>query len=104
MVTNSCGGGVRSGAPEFEIGVEHGHPDHDRSGGVSQRAPDEMPDPVGVQISIEDPAAVPRQAFQVQGQTPHSLVIDPHRGVVTVVEQSERGDLIKVGATAATVP
>jgi hypothetical protein len=62
-----------------------------------------MPDPVGVQVGIEDPAAVPRQAFQVQGQTPYPLVIDPHRGVVTIVEQSQRGDLVKVCATAATV-
>jgi hypothetical protein len=51
---------------EFEVGIEHGYSDHDRSGCIGQRAPDEVPDPVGVKVSIEYLAAVTHQTFQVE--------------------------------------
>jgi hypothetical protein len=51
---------------KFEVGIEHGYSDHDRSGCIDQGAPDEMPDPVGVKVSIEYAAAVTHQAFQVE--------------------------------------
>jgi hypothetical protein len=58
--------GVRPGVTKFEVGIEHGYSDHDRSGCIDQGAPDEMPDPVGVKVSIEYAAAVTHQAFQVE--------------------------------------
>ena len=91
---------VRAEMPELEGGVEHGHPDHHRPAGVGESVANEIPDTVGVQISIEYPPAVAHQAFQVERETAYPLVVNPHRGEVTIVGQSEGFNQVKPGCNA----
>ncbi len=91
---------VRTEASKFEGGIEHGHPDDHRPVDVDQRVTNEVSGSVGVQVGIEYPAAVMHQAFQVEGQTAYPLLVDSHRGVVTVVRHSKGLDLVRIGWNA----
>jgi hypothetical protein len=86
---------VRTEMSELKSGVEHGHPDHHRPAGAGEHVANEIPDAVGVQIGIEYPPAVTHQAFQVKRETAYPLVLDPHRGEVTIVGQSEGFNQVK---------
>jgi hypothetical protein len=76
--------------------VEHGDPDHDRSWSIGQGALDQAADLVGLQLGVENPATVPHQPFQVPGQATYPQVFDSHRGVMRIVDQSQRSDVIGV--------
>lgn len=84
-------GGVAAGVAEVQGRIEDGDPHGARTGGAlgEQRLADEVPDPRGVQVGVEDGAAVAHQPPQVERQPAYRAVVHAHGREMAEVDEGE---------------